>query len=131
MLPTRFLHVSLASSLALLLVACSSGSDSEPVICTTESRPAIALSAIDSATRQPVIGYTATVVREDGYTETVTTTHSGHLLFAVEGVNQMDGIYDVKVTMAGYRDWHANDVVASRGDCGVNQVSLEAELVPL
>ena len=120
----------LASSLTLLLVACASGSDPDSVICTMEPKPAIALSVIDSVDRHPVIGYTATVIRTDGYTETVTTSDSNHQLFAVEGTDPMDGTYDVKVTKPGYHDWHAGDVVAGRDDCGVQEVRLEAELVP-
>ena len=121
-----------SSSLLPLFVACSSGSDSDVIPCPSIALPAIQVSAVDSRTRQPLYGITGTVVRADGYTETRTApSNFSALSFAFDGLSSTHGTYDVKVTKAGYHDWQTEDVVVSRGACGVETVNLEAAMVPL
>ena len=119
-----------ALALASLLAACSSGSEPPAIACTLEARAAIGVTVIDSVTKQPLAGATVTVVRAEGYTESVTMPDSS-------GMNQVgmaferDGVYVVTVTRTGYRDWQAKDVVVTRDECHVQPVSLEAAMVPL
>ena len=85
-----------------------------------------------SRTKQPLYGITGTVVRADGYTETRTASSNfSALSFAFDGLSSTHGTYDVKVTKAGYHDCQTEDVVVSRGACGVETVNLEAAMVPL
>jgi hypothetical protein len=84
----------------------------------------------DEVTKQPVLEYTVTVVRADGYTET--RTAPPNYSYALGLAWELDGTYAVEVTKSGYQDWRANGVVVTRGICGgVQPVSLEAAMVPL
>jgi hypothetical protein len=114
------------------LAACSSGSETAEVLCTLESRPAIVVTATESATGQPVRGFTATLSRTDGYLETQTASATDNIVaLAFEGRNRVDGTYDVKVTRSGYQDWLADDVFVAAGECHVETVALEAAMRPL
>lgn len=114
-----------------VLAACSSGSDPE-VICTTESRPALGVTATDNVTKEPIYGFTGTVLRADGFSQTATAHPTmGSLAFAFEGQEPVTGSYSVKVTKAGYQDWEVKDVIVSEDRCHVETVSLKAEMVPL
>ena len=131
----KFLSLPLASLLAPLLVACSSGSSpsdsASSIPCPSIALPAITVSVVDSLTRQPISGATVTALRADGYAETQTAGLAGTQSFAYQTLIPMDGVYDLKATKEGYQDWQAKDVAVTQGICGPQTVELEAAMVPL
>lgn len=116
--PMAFLSVSLVGA---GLAGCSK----DPVICTMEARPALAVVVVDSITGAGLAGTALVLAREGGVTDTLAGSDS-----VVSGVFERAGTYRVEVSSPGYRPWSREGVLATGDECHVQTVRLRALLVP-
>lgn len=98
--------------------------------CEDVEKPAIALIILDSATQGPLASDSIIVVAVDGpYTDSTRFSNSRpdpvtHLQLARE----RPGLYDIRISAAGYRTWAQNDIRVRGGRCHVNTVDVTALL---
>lgn len=108
-----------------LAAAASCGIVSEPVVCTDEARPAIAVEVRDSVSNA-LVGEGARVIAADGsFADTA---------FAISDVpvvglaHERSGNYVVTVRQAGYLDWSRTGIRVTEGPCHVHTVTVVALL---
>ena len=113
-------------------IGCQSITGRDPV-CTTDVRPGLVVSVLDSASRDPLGPGMLVVVRDGAYADTART----FLPHPIEGVLQRfafaferRGTYDVTVERSGYRTWRRDGVRVSGDECHVRTVELTALLQP-
>jgi hypothetical protein len=95
------------------------------VVCTAESRPALAVVVTDSSTGVP-IGSAAVIARDGAFRDSVTSGPDGNV-FLAEG---RPGRYDVEVRATGKRNWNVAGVRVTSDECGPIRVTLQARLQP-
>jgi hypothetical protein len=116
----------------VLLAGCNSDND-DGVVCTTEVISGIAITVIDDVTEAPISCGATALLQESSYEEELTNPESSDcdsttmLLGAVE----RQGFYNITVQKEGYEYWYAYDVEVTEGLCHVEQVEVEARLIPL
>ncbi|MDO6569265.1 hypothetical protein Q4561_19525 [Alteromonas sp. 1_MG-2023] len=115
-----------------LLAGCGSDSD-DGVVCTTGVVPGIAITVIDDVTEEAISCGATALLQESSYEEELTNPESSDcdstaLLY---GVNERKGYYNITVHKEGYEYWYAYDVEVAVGLCHVEQVEVEARLIPL
>jgi hypothetical protein len=98
--------------------------------CEDVERPAIALIVLDLATQGPLGSDSIVVVTADGsYSDTIRFTNVRpdpvtHLQLA----HERPGLYDIRISAAGYETWARNDIRVRGGRCHVNTVDVTALL---
>ena len=113
---------SILSAGVVLAIACNT----DPLACTAQAVPAIAVSVQDSASGA-LAGRGARVVAKDGAfadTARATSSYDGPYALALE----RNGTYTVTVEQQGYRAWSQSGVSVSRDRCHVRTASLTARL---
>ncbi|HEU6450798.1 MAG TPA: carboxypeptidase-like regulatory domain-containing protein [Gemmatimonadaceae bacterium] len=100
----------------------------EPLVCTTEARPAISVEVLDSITSAPV-GKGATITASDGASVYSAITYDDYP-GPYELAHEKAGEFTVTVHMSGYAPWSRDGVRVTRGECHVRTVELTALLQP-
>lgn len=115
----------------IVLVGIAAGCGDEPTVCTAEAQFAVTVRVHDASTGEPA-AFGATLVLRDGqYADSVTGTYPGpntvsaSLLGAAE---ERPGTYAVTVRKSGYQLWSRQNIVVVRGRCGVEGITLTAQL---
>ena len=95
--------------------------------CTTEARPGLVVTVLDSVTKAQISG--ARVTARNGTTTDVVpdpwaATSAYSLAF------EKPGTYEVTVEKSGYRTWVRTNVRVTEDECHVKTVSLTALLQP-
>ncbi len=116
---------------AVASAACFWKSATEPVYCTTEARPAIALTVVDSLTNQPALFQNLWATARDGtYRDSVAVNlgdvQKGNV--TVWLADERAGVYTVSAKADGYQLWSKSGVTVTRDVCHVTTVSLTARL---
>jgi hypothetical protein len=107
-----------------LLAACGDplGQD-----CTTDVQPAVAVQIRDARTAAVLTGPATAIAREGAYADTAEiVAGDSWARLALE----REGVYDITVRKAGYREWERAGVPAFDGQCHVQTVTVRADLEP-
>ena len=119
------------TNLNFLVVAATlaaSACNSDPIACTAQALPAVAVTVRDSATGA-LVGRGARIVAKEGAfadTARTTTTYDGPYALARE----RPGTYTVTVEQQGYGLWSQQNVSVGRDACHVRTALLTAALQP-
>jgi hypothetical protein len=111
----------------MLLGACGDGRAVTGPNCADVGIPAITLVALESRTRQPIMGKALVIARDGAYADTADAIGSPPT-YAL--AYNRPGTYNVTLQLAGYAPWQLERVVAARGQCNVTSVPLAAWLIP-
>jgi hypothetical protein len=123
-MPSRIRNA-LVVAAAVMSIGCSVF---DPLVCTTEARPAITVEVLDSVTSVPV-GEGATITATNGsslYSAITYEDYAGPYQLAHEKA----GEFRVTVEKSGYASWSRDGVRVTRGECHVHTVQLTALLQP-
>ncbi|MDO6533849.1 hypothetical protein [Alteromonas stellipolaris] len=115
-----------------LLAGCNSDSE-DGVVCTTEVIPGIAITVIDDVTEESISCGASAILQESSYEEELTNPESTDCdsTTLLLGALEREGFYNITVQKDGYEYWYAYDVEVVEGLCHVEQVEVEARLIPL
>jgi hypothetical protein len=116
---------SLFQCCALSGIALTGCSKQEPVMCTMEARPALAVVVVDSITGAGLAGSTTARARDGGFADSLSGRDS-----VLSGIWERAGTYRVEISSAGYRDWSREGITVTRDECHVQTVRIRALLVP-
>ncbi|WP_405282571.1 carboxypeptidase-like regulatory domain-containing protein [Gaopeijia maritima] len=117
---TRTVAASLAGMAVLL--GCETA---DPIACTAQVVPGIALLVVDAATGAPVLDSVTVAVRDGDFEEFPETTGSG----GFHAVHERPGTYEVAVTHPRFEPWERDGLRVEAGVCHVTTVGVTAELV--
>ena len=101
------------------------------VVCTTEARPAVRLTVVDSVTGQSGPMQSLKIVIRDGAardTAFVPTIAAGAPTFTFSMAFERKGTYTVDVTANGYQPWERSAIVVTGDLCHVTTVAVTALL---
>ena len=115
-------------SFVVAATLAASACNSDPIACTLQAVPAVAVTVRDSAAGT-LVGRGARIVAKDGAfadTARATDTYDGPYDLARE----RPGTYTVTVEQQGYRIWSQPNVSVGRDACHVRTASLTARLQP-
>ena len=132
--------VALALALIALLVGASGCGDDtvrapgDPVVCTAEVVPGLYIDITDAATGRPAACGASVVISDGAYVETATDFCDqafGPLPPSwMLGAFERPGEYTIVIKAPGYDDWRQEGVVVTADECHVQQVRIDAELMP-
>jgi hypothetical protein len=97
-----------------------------PVDCTTDSRPGLVLSAVDSATGQAITSSSLVIAQEGAFADTARIFIAPTYYFLYERA----GTYVVTVAHTGYAVWRRSGVTVTADQCHVQRVTMTAALQP-
>ena len=120
------MRTTLFGSVVLTAIVAASACNDNPVSCTAQSVPAVAVTVRDSLTNA-LAGRGARIVARDGAfadTARATTTYDGPYDLAPE----RSGTYTVTVEQQGYRVWSQQGVSVGRDKCHLRTATLTARL---
>ena len=109
--------------LRVLLVALVFAANGCAQGCDLVLKAGIAVTIVDGATGNPILGEVTVTATEGSYSETVTPVQGLALL-----ASERPGTYRVEVQAAGYQPWVMPSVGVTRDDCHVETVQLTALL---
>lgn len=118
--------------MAALVLVAQPGCGTVTEVCTLESRYAIAVTVVDSATGIGLGTGTTLTIQDGEYRDVVTRPAEPSLdgTPIVAGRNR-PGTYDLLVERNGYAKWQRSNVRASSGPCGVKTTEVHARLQTL
>lgn len=108
----------------LTLTGCESPAD--PVICTAIAVDAIVVTVVDGASNQRICD--ATVVAAEGSFSEMLRSFPGATDCTYSGPTERVGVYEVRVTKAGYAPVTQGSVRVTRDECHVIPVRLTVTL---
>jgi hypothetical protein len=112
----------------LLTAACDGDS---PIVCTTEARFGVNVSARDAVTNQLIPDGVFGAVQEGNHVDSLQVFRDIEgRIHSLAAAVERQGTYRVEVRAAGYQPWVRNNVVVTGDRCHVTGVSLEATLTP-
>jgi hypothetical protein len=103
------------------------------VVCTTDARPGVRLTVVDSVTGQSGPMRSLKVVIRTGTlrdTAFVTSIAAGAPLFSFAMAFERKGTYDLDVTADGFQPWARSAVTVTGDICHVTTVAITARLQP-
>lgn len=114
--------------IVLLSVGCS---DDASIICTTEARFGVNVTAKDAVTGQLIPAGVRGALRDGNYLDSlqVFTDIEGRI-HSLAGAVERPGTYRVDLVATGYQPWTVSNVVVTAGRCHVTAVTVEASLTP-
>jgi hypothetical protein len=120
------------SMLWILLLLTASACDGDgPIICTTEARFGVNVSARDAVTNQLIPDGVFGAVQEGSYTDSLQVFRDIEgRIHSLAAAVEREGTYRVEVRAAGYQPWVRNNVVVTADRCHVTPVNLQANLTP-
>ncbi len=101
----------------------------EPVLCTLEARPGIAIEVRDAVTGEAAAAGALGIATESAFTDTLMAIPlEDGVSLVLTGLYERAGTYEVLITKAGYHAWRVSGVKIERDECHVMTVHLEARL---
>jgi hypothetical protein len=97
------------------------------VMCPDEARPMITILVLNASTGQPAAEGAGGSITDGAFSARLLRRGYNHLSPAAD----RPGTYTVLVQKPGYQDWTRTDVRVRGGECGTENVDLEASLVPV
>jgi len=119
-----FRAISAVCSSTLLLAGCET--PAEPRVCTAIAVDALVITVMDGATGQRICDATVTAV-EGSFSEVLRPFPAGTEC-TYSGPTERAGVYEVRVTKAGYAANTTSSVRVSRDECHVIPVKLTVTL---
>jgi hypothetical protein len=111
--------------LTLALAACEWPAG---VNCTSEARPSIRLTLVDSTTGAPIIGDYTVMITDGDYVESLNLSNPPVEPTGVFLGEERSGIYRVKAKATGYQSWQREGVRITEDRCHVRTVEVEARM---
>lgn len=113
----------------LLLCALNGCELLDPVVCTTEARPAIVVTVMDSVTSGAVASSDVMIIASDGViADTARIAHVPAQPGRVGLAHERAGRYDVEARAVGYITWSQDGVRVTEDECHVRTVELVARM---
>jgi hypothetical protein len=129
----RKLTILLIVSLAMF--GCKDNKNSDQYACTTSIEPGIIIEIRDAVTDEPLAENATAVITSTDYRETLIVSHyegsDSSTAYAMSGAYERPGIYDIEVSLTGYKSWFRYGVEVTDGICHVGTVRYTARLEEL
>ena len=98
------------------------------VNCTSEARPSIRLTLVDSTTGAPILGEFTVMINDGDYLESVSASNPPIEPTRIFLGEERPGIYRVKAKATGYQSWQRGGIRVTEDRCHVRTVEVEARL---
>jgi hypothetical protein len=120
---------------SLTIFGCKDNKNSEQYSCTASIEPGIVIEIRDAVTDEPLAANAVAVITSTDYRETLIVSHyegsDSSSAYAVSGAHERPGIYDIEVSLTGYKSWFRYGVEVTDGICHVGTVRYTARLEEL
>ena len=120
---------------ALAMFGCKDNKNREQYACTASMEPGITIEIRDAVTDDPLAEAAFAVITSIDYREILIVSHyegsDSSTAYAVSGAYERPGIYDIEVSLTGYKNWFRYGVEVTDGVCHVGTVRYTARLEKL
>ena len=108
------------------------GSSPDDVVCTADLAPGIVVEIRDANSDMPLAENALVIITDGDFREALLITgyegSDSSSAVTVSGALERAGIYDISVTLIGYKDWSRSGVEVTSGVCHVGTIIFIARL---